>query len=136
MGLLALAALGLFGWLWFTGRLGPDAGRKIALVAGAGLAAWLVARGQHLTGLAVAAATAGLALAGQLRRRVSAIPLDELEARQILGVGLNAGEDEIIAAHRRRIAEVHPDRGGDPDIARRVNAARDLLLQIHRRRPG
>jgi len=51
-------------------------------------------------------------------------------------VGLNASEDEILAAHRRIIAEVHPDRfpagDGNPDLARRVNAARDTLL----RKPG
>jgi DnaJ family protein C protein 19 len=36
--------------------------------------------------------------------------------------------DAIRAAHRRLIAEIHPDRGGSAEEARRVNAARDLLL--------
>ena len=35
----------------------------------------------------------------------------------------------IRAAHRRLLAAVHPDRGGSADLTRRVNAARDLLLQ-------
>ena len=36
--------------------------------------------------------------------------------------------DAIRAAPRRLIAGVHPDRGGSADLARRINAARDLLL--------
>jgi curved DNA-binding protein CbpA len=63
-----------------------------------------------------------------MRARVAVRPMDEIEARQLLGVGLNANADEINAAHRRLIAQVHPDRGGTAELARRVNAARDLLL--------
>ena len=53
---------------------------------------------------------------------------DEREAREILGVGTDADADAIRAAHRRLAAQVHPDRGGSVELARRVNAARDLLL--------
>lgn len=134
MGLLALLAVGLVGWLWWRGHLGADAGRKLALVAGVGLSLWLMARGQWVPGLAIAGATLGLGLAGGLRRKQAIRPLDEIEARQILGVPLDAGPDEILAAHRRLIAELHPDRGGDPEAAQRLNAARDLLLKAHRDR--
>ncbi len=34
----------------------------------------------------------------------------------------------VRAAHCRLVASVHPDRGGSAELARRVNAARDLLL--------
>lgn len=132
MGFLALLAVGLVGWLWWRGHLGADAGRKLALAAGAGLALWLLARGQWVPGLAIAAATAGLGLAGQLRRREAIRPMDEIEARQVLGVPLDAGPDEILAAHRRRIADVHPDRGGSAEAAQRLNAARDRLLGARR----
>ena len=49
-------------------------------------------------------------------------------ARRTLGVSASAEAEEIRAAHRRLIAELHPDRGGSAEEARRVNAARDLLL--------
>jgi heme A synthase len=128
MALLGLLAVALVGWLWWSGHLGADAGRKLGVAAGAGLTVWMLARGQMVPGLAMGGATAALAYAGWMRARVAVRPMDEIEARQLLGVGLNANADEINAAHRRLIAQVHPDRGGTAELARRVNAARDLLL--------
>lgn len=52
------------------------------------------------------------------------------EARALLGVGAAADESEIRAAHRRLVAAAHPDRGGSTEEARRLNAARDLLLRV------
>ena len=49
-------------------------------------------------------------------------------ARKLLGVGANAEHGEIVEAHRRLIAMVHPDRGGSNDQVHEANAARDLLL--------
>jgi len=54
---------------------------------------------------------------------------NEAEARAILGVERNADAATIRAAHRRLVVGVHPDRGGSAELARRVNAARDLLLR-------
>ncbi|WP_343519118.1 J domain-containing protein [Sphingomonas sp.] len=53
----------------------------------------------------------------------------EADARAVLGVGQEAGPEEIRAAHRRLIASVHPDRGGSSELTRQVNAARDTLLR-------
>lgn len=58
------------------------------------------------------------------QRRPSAVAA----ACRTLGVSGDADADAIRAAHRRLIAEIHPDRGGSAEEARRVNAARDLLL--------
>jgi len=58
-------------------------------------------------------------------------PVDKgyVEARSLLDVPSDADAEQIRAAHRRLIARVHPDRGGSAELTRRVNAARDLLLQ-------
>ena len=49
-------------------------------------------------------------------------------ARNLLGVPASASRTEIIEAHKRLIAVVHPDRGGTNDQVHEANAARDLLL--------
>lgn len=50
------------------------------------------------------------------------------QARQVLGVDPGASRKDIVEAHRRRVAAVHPDRGGSNDQVHEANAARDLLL--------
>ena len=50
------------------------------------------------------------------------------KARRLLGVEERAGRADIIAAHKKLIALVHPDRGGSNDQVHEANAARDLLL--------
>lgn len=50
------------------------------------------------------------------------------EAARLLGVAEDAKADEIIEAHKRLIAKVHPDAGGSADLAAQVNRARDVLL--------
>lgn len=63
------------------------------------------------------------------KRAVSAVePVDAIAARNLLGVDRAADEPTIRAAHRRLMADAHPDRGGSADAARALNAARDLLL--------
>ena len=55
---------------------------------------------------------------------------DELrKARALLGVSKSASMEEIIAAHRRLISAVHPDKGGSEAEVHSANDARDLLLR-------
>jgi hypothetical protein len=49
-------------------------------------------------------------------------------ARKLLGVSAAASRDEILTAHKRLVAMVHPDRGGSNGQVHEANAARDLLL--------
>lgn len=56
-------------------------------------------------------------------------PMSKSEALRLLGLTLGATPDEVRAAHRRKLQEHHPDRGGDPDMAARINQARDVLLE-------
>lgn len=81
--------------------------------------------GKLLTLLALAALVVIWWRGNQQRRRVT-MPLRE--ARALLGVRENDDEATIRAAHRRLIAKVHPDSGGTPELARRTNIARDVLL--------
>ena len=79
----------------------------------------------------VLAAVACRMLAGkwpwELLRGVSA-SADEAQARAVLGVRRGASAEEILQAHRRLIADVHPDRGGTVERVHEANAAKDLLL--------
>jgi len=49
-------------------------------------------------------------------------------ARKLLGVSAEASREDIVTAHKRLVALVHPDRGGSNDQVHEANAARDLLL--------
>lgn len=50
------------------------------------------------------------------------------KARKLLGVEQGASRKEILAAHKRLVAMVHPDRGGSSAAVHDANDARDLLL--------
>ena len=49
-------------------------------------------------------------------------------ARRLLAVRPDANRTDILSAHKRLIAMVHPDRGGSNEQVHEANAARDLLL--------
>ena len=49
-------------------------------------------------------------------------------ARKLLAVRSDASHAEIVEAHKRLVAMVHPDRGGTNEQVHEANAARDLLL--------
>ncbi|MEM7377422.1 MAG: molecular chaperone DnaJ, partial [Pseudomonadota bacterium] len=52
------------------------------------------------------------------------------EALAILGLGDGATADEVVQAHRRLIAKMHPDKGGSDYLASRINLAKDTLRQL------
>lgn len=50
------------------------------------------------------------------------------KARKVLRVEADASRDDILAAHKKLVAKVHPDRGGNSAAVHEANDARDLLL--------
>lgn len=50
------------------------------------------------------------------------------EALRVLGLKDNATPDEIKAAHRHLMSQVHPDVGGTDYLAQQINQAKDVLL--------
>ena len=55
--------------------------------------------------------------------------MDKTQAADILGVDINASEEEIIAAHKRLMQKVHPDKGGSDALAMQINEAKKVLLE-------
>lgn len=51
------------------------------------------------------------------------------EALRILGLQEGAGPDDIKAAYRRLMSQLHPDRGGSDYLAAKVNQAKDFLVK-------
>lgn len=55
-------------------------------------------------------------------------PLSREQALRILGLDAAAGREEILAAYRRLMQRVHPDRGGSSHLAEQINEAKRVLL--------
>ncbi|MDZ7627255.1 MAG: DnaJ domain-containing protein [Parvularculaceae bacterium] len=56
----------------------------------------------------------------------AALALDEAAA--ILGVAPHASADDIRAAHKKLIGQLHPDKGGTDYLAAKINDARSVML--------
>jgi hypothetical protein len=52
----------------------------------------------------------------------------EPPAHVVLDISPEASDDEIRAAYRERLKDVHPDVGGDPEQFKRVQRAKERLL--------
>ena len=50
------------------------------------------------------------------------------EALAVLGLAEDASADDIVAAHRKLMQKLHPDRGGNDYLASKINQAKDFLL--------
>lgn len=55
--------------------------------------------------------------------------MDRREALEALGLEDGASHDEIVAAHRRLIQRLHPDRGGSTYLAALLNQAKETLIK-------
>lgn len=58
-------------------------------------------------------------------------PLNAKTAAELLGVTMTSTADQVRAAFRRKMRDgrLHPDQGGNPEVAKRYVAAKNLLTQ-------
>jgi len=65
---------------------------------------------------------------GEAHAPGSTSELTRSEALAVLGLGEDASQEDIVAAHRTLIQKLHPDRGGNDYLAAKINEAKDFLL--------
>ncbi len=143
-GIIALLAAGLgAGWLLLRlARGGGEAMRNITLmkfVVWFGLAAALFAAKLWPLAFMVLVAVGGVMaietwrgkqIEGEAGERITppAKSMTHAEALSVLGVSTEANVGDVKAAHKKLIAQIHPDKGGTDYLAAKINEARDLLL--------
>ncbi len=144
--LAILIAVAAAGWLLFriAGKDG-DAGQRpitaLKLVVWLALTAALLAAKLWPLAFMVLLAAGGVTAIEAWRGRAAPPDLNETpppvplarrmsedEALQVLGLNKGAAADDIRAAHRKLIAQLHPDKGGTDYLASKINEARDFLL--------
>jgi len=64
---------------------------------------------------------------------ISPTELDNKKLYEVLGVAQNATQDEIRSAFKKLAIKTHPDKGGDPEKFKEVNAAYEILSKPEKR---
>lgn len=65
----------------------------------------------------------------QSSHRTQRSSMTKEEALQVLGLSPDASNDEIVIAHRKLIAKLHPDKGGSAYLAAQINLAKKILME-------
>lgn len=135
---IILATIGLFRFL----RKAPQREIHLLFLSAAAIGVAIAALFLTLTGKLPAAIAVLVALwpilSYYMKNRTDAsppppqngtMPNSRIEALEILGLKDGASEDDIRAAHLRLMKKLHPDSQGSDWLARKINAARDILLK-------
>lgn len=61
-------------------------------------------------------------------------PIGVDEAAAVLGVPVDASDEDVKAAHRKLISQLHPDKGGTDYLASKINEARKVMLDARGQR--
>ena len=56
-------------------------------------------------------------------------PMSQKEAAEILGVNIDATEDEINAKYKKLMKSLHPDMDGSEYMSKLINKAKEILLK-------
>jgi DnaJ-class molecular chaperone len=64
----------------------------------------------------------------QNSRGRDSVEMTAIEAYAVLGLNDDATDEEVIAAHRKLMLNLHPDRGGCNYLAAKINQAKNLLV--------
>ena len=118
---VALAATGRLNWIFAAiGAALPIVWRLASLLR---FLPWIT----RLFGIGSAQARTGKN-EGNQQRKPGTNRMSCEEAAEVLGIEPNADREAVLAAHRRLMQKLHPDRGGTDYLAARLNEARDRLL--------
>ena len=150
--IIAVIGFGIFAykrWLKLPKNQQRKSGKQMALWAIAILVLGLVVTGRAHWLMGVLATL--LALAGRVAQFAQYIPLfkkifgdsnhqqpptgntpsnqnmSRQDAADILGVDVNAEQEEIRLAHKKLMQKIHPDRGGSDALAKQINQAKEIL---------
>lgn len=134
LAILAFLCLVAAVFLAVRGQLGGAAAFATGAMALYGRYRWIKGIFDRIAGIGGAAGrgNTGHGRTGPGNANRNATVASEDEARAVLGLKPDADREAVLAAHKRLMRLVHPDRGGTDYLAAKINQARDILLE----RPG
>lgn len=135
--LLLLLVAAAIGWGLWSGKLMPKQLLPLALAIAGGV---LVLRGAWLLGVPAIGVGVfwfrGMTLRLSQLRKIPGSEYELAAARWLLGVSASDDAEKIRARHKELLAKADPERSDEAERKRKLNDARDLLLDDLKRKKG